>query len=164
MIRLLILLMLTCSAAHAHKLNIMASAENGTLSINSFYPDGRACSECAYTVTDSYGKIVAEGKLDKNGSLFKTGEYGDDLTVTVDAGFGHLAQEQITPVATDDLNEGVISGEGEDIRKVIRQELARQTAEIKTEMTKGRSNADKIIAGIGYILGIFGLIVILRKK
>lgn len=164
MIRLLILLMFISSAAHAHKLNIMASSENGTLSVTSYFPDGKACGGCVFNVTDNFGNTVAEGKLDANGSFFKDGEFPEELTVTVDAGLGHMAQEKIRAVETEDLSEGVAPAESEDIRKLIRQELAKQTVEIKAELSKGRSNVDRIIAGIGYILGIFGLIVLLRKK
>jgi hypothetical protein len=52
----------------------------------------------------------------------------------------------------------------EALRTIIRQELAKQTAEIQTAIDAGRTQTDKIIAGIGYLLGIFGLFMLFRKK
>ena len=58
---------------------------------------------------------------------------------------------------------GVVT-DNTDFRQILRQEMAKQTTELKAEMSKSKSNIDMIIAGIGYILGIFGIITLLRKK
>lgn len=163
MIRLLIIMMLACSSAYAHKLNIMAEVKEDSMTVNAFFADGKPCQDCALSVSDNFGKTVIEGRLDSDGAFFQSGSFPDDVIVTVDAGLGHMATEKLSKTVTENINEGTASS-GEDVRQIVRQEMAKQTAELKAEIAKSRSNIDKIIAGIGYILGIFGLIILLRKK
>jgi hypothetical protein len=47
---------------------------------------------------------------------------------------------------------------------MIRQELAKQTGELRLEIETHRSSLDKIMAGLGYIFGIFGLFMVFRRK
>jgi len=163
------LIMLTFNAS-AHKLNILGFAENDTLSINAYFADGSPCQECAFQVIGSDGKVFAEGKLDRKGEFFKAGKTPAEMTVIVDAGAGHRGEEKITSASTAEDSsvqaEQSQSAPVDDanLRQIIRQELSKQTAELKAEMDKGKSRLDKIIAGIGYILGIFGIAVLVRKR
>lgn len=160
-----VLLALAVFPAYAHKLNILAVSENGALTITAYFADGAVCKNCAFSVTDKFGKTVEEGKLDEEGSFIKTGTFPDEMKIVVDAGLGHMAEETIRATGDVDFNEGVAEVTDDyDIRKIIRQELSKQTTEIRAELDKNKSKLDMIIAGIGYILGIFGIITLLRKK
>ncbi len=162
---LTILLLMAVSPSYAHKLNILAVSENGALTITAYFADGAVCKNCAFTVTDKFGKTVEEGKLDDEGTFTKTGSFPDEMDIVVDAGLGHKAEETIRATGEVDFNEGVPEvTDNYDIRKIIRQELSKQTTEIRAELDKGKSKLDMIIAGIGYILGVFGIITLLRKK
>ncbi|TCK62057.1 nickel transport protein [Seleniivibrio woodruffii] len=155
------------SNASAHKLNILGFAENDTLSINAYFADGSPCQECAFQVIGSDGKVFAEGRLDKKGEFFQAGKTPAEMTIIVDAGAGHRGEEKITAAETSEVkaeDEPAAPADNTQLRQMIREELSKQTAELKAEMDKGKSRLDKIIAGIGYILGIFGIAVLVRKR
>lgn len=166
------LIILCAFGAQAHKLNVLAFAENDTLTLNSYFADGTPCKECSFKVTDGSGKVFAEGKLAEDGTYTKNGTLPAKLDVVVDAGLGHRAEQTIDvktgaesggESASDDSGQTTSADSGE-IRKIVREELTRQTAEITAAIDKNNSMSGKIIAGIGYVLGIFGLMVLFRKK
>ncbi|WP_303851819.1 hypothetical protein [Seleniivibrio woodruffii] len=160
--------LLSFSNAFAHKLNILAFAENNTLTINSYFADGTPCGKCTFQVLDADGKVFVEGRLDKNGEFSKNGETPTDMKIIVDGGMGHRAEQTITSSVDTNMayEEPSASAEADttQLRQIVREELSKQTAELKAEIDKGRSHIDMIIAGIGYILGIFGIAVLVRKK
>lgn len=162
------LLLLTFSSAFAHKLNVLAFAENNTLTVNAYFADGTPCRECAFQVLDADGKVFVEGKLDKGGEFSQNGETPTEMKIIVDGGMGHRGEQTITSsVDTNMAYEEPAASTAADttqLRQIVREELSRQTAELKAEIDKGRSNLDMIIAGIGYILGIFGIAILVKKK
>lgn len=160
---------LMAMGAQAHKLNILALADGNTLSVNSYFVDGTPCMNCSFKITDHAGVVFAEGKLAKDGTFSKTGNLPDKLDVVVDAGLGHRAEQEVDVKGSSDSDSiddtsSAQSADNGEIRKIVRQELNRQTVEIMAAIDKSHSNADKIIAGIGYLLGIFGLMALFRKK
>ncbi|MGE4266682.1 MAG: hypothetical protein AB7F25_04560 [Deferribacterales bacterium] len=163
-----VLTLFSFSTASAHKLNILAFAENNVLTVNSYFADGTPCRECAFQVLDADGKVFAGGKLDNNGEFSKNGEMPTEMKIIVDGGMGHRAEQSITSSAETNMAyeepAPSTSVDTTQIRQLIREELSKQTAELKAEIDKGRSHLDMIIAGIGYILGIFGIAMIVKKK
>jgi len=163
------LLLTALSPAYAHKLNVLAIYESGTLNISSYFADGTFCKRCAYTVTGTDGHVIFKGTLSNSGEAVLSGELPSSFTVNVDAGMGHFAKMEVVPEPSADSQPSVSSDtqtsvNSEALRTIIRQELAKQTAEIQTAIDAGRTQTDKIIAGIGYLLGIFGLFMLFRKK
>ena len=52
-----------------------------------------------------------------------------------------------------------------EIRKIVREELEKQLKPIILQLAKIEGNrTEKIVAGIGYILGIFGLLMLFKRK
>lgn len=161
-------ILLINSSAFAHKLNVLAFAENNTLTVNAYFADGTPCRECAFQVLDADGKVFAEGKLDKGGEFSQNGETPTEMKIIVDGGMGHRGEQTITSsVDTNMAYEEPAASTAADttqLRQIVREELSKQTAELKAEIDKGRSHIDMIIAGIGYILGIFGIAILVKKK
>ncbi|MGE4496617.1 MAG: hypothetical protein AB7E48_01955 [Deferribacterales bacterium] len=158
------------SPVYAHKLNVLAFNEEGTLSITSYFADGTYCKSCGYTVTSADGHVLFSGKLSEGGEAVLSGELPSSFFVNVDAGMGHFAKTEVAteaPSETAEASSGaeaLTAADADSLRSVIRQELSRQTLEIQAAIDKGRSDTDKIIAGIGYLFGIFGLFLLFRKK
>ncbi len=75
--------------ALAHKVNLFAYAEGGTIFTESYFPDGRAVEKGEVLVYDSKDQLLVEGKTDTEG-LFSFGiPKIDDLKIVIDAGMGH---------------------------------------------------------------------------
>ena len=80
------------SPALAHKVNVFAYAENGTVYTESYFPDGRKVEAGAIEVFDKAGNKVAEGKTDQEGRFsFPVPAAKDDLNIVVNASMGHKA-------------------------------------------------------------------------
>lgn len=76
--------------ALAHKVNIFAYVENGTVFTESYFPDGKKVEGGNIEVVDTSGKKLLEGKTDKEGLFsFPLPAKKEDLTIVIDASMGH---------------------------------------------------------------------------
>ncbi len=84
--------MLTSAAAWAHKVNVFAYAEGGSVFVESYFPDGSPVVQGLVSVTDATGTKIFEGKTDDQGrAQFPAPAEKTDLTVEVNASMGHRA-------------------------------------------------------------------------
>ena len=87
---LLVVLLLIAVPAMAHKVNIFAYVEKGTVYTESYFPDGKAVEEGIIEVFDGAGKKLLEGKSDKEGHFsFPLPGKKEDLTIVLNASMGH---------------------------------------------------------------------------
>jgi len=76
-------------SAMAHKVNLFAYAEKGTVFTESYFPDGRAVEKGTVRVYDSKDLLLLEGKTDTEGLFNFDIPKIDALTIVIDAGMGH---------------------------------------------------------------------------
>jgi nickel transport protein len=87
---LLVMLLLIAVPAMAHKVNIFAYVEKGTVYTESYFPDGKAVEEGIIEVLDGAGKKLLEGKIEKDGHFsFPLPGKKEDLTIVINASMGH---------------------------------------------------------------------------
>lgn len=77
------------AAAVAHKVNLFAYAEGGTIFTESYFPDGRAVEGGKVLVFDSKDALLLKGVTDTEGVFNFDIPKGDDLKIVIDAGLGH---------------------------------------------------------------------------
>jgi nickel transport protein len=78
--------------ASAHKVNVFAYVENGTVHTESYFPDGKKVEGGAIEVFDTAGKRIVEGKTDRQGNFsFPVPAEKDDLRIVLNASMGHKA-------------------------------------------------------------------------
>ncbi|HID97968.1 MAG TPA: hypothetical protein EYP57_07265 [Thermodesulfobacteriaceae bacterium] len=140
------------------------------------------------------GKIIADGEIGAKGAFsfivppdIRTGKR--DMTVIVDAGSGHRAETIVR--AADDLagprpeagdrktvpgSEDLSTKRGdkaqtelnqEIVRDIVSSELDRKLAPIRKILAESRSKSPgftEIAGGIGYIFGIFGIILYFKSR
>jgi len=75
--------------ALAHKVNLFAYAEGGTIFTESYFPDGKAVEKGTVLVYDSKDQLLVEGKTDTEGLFSFEIPKIDDLKIVIDAGMGH---------------------------------------------------------------------------
>jgi nickel transport protein len=76
--------------ALAHKVNVFAYVENGTVYTESYFPDGKKVEGGTIEVFDRAGKKVIEGKTDREGRFsFPLPATKDDLNIVLNASMGH---------------------------------------------------------------------------
>lgn len=75
--------------AHAHKVNVFAYAENGTVYTESYFPDGKPVVGGTLEVYDEAKTKLLEGKTDAEGKFSFAIPKKGDLTIVINASMGH---------------------------------------------------------------------------
>lgn len=89
MIILLLAGFLFPAAVLAHKVNIFAYVEGGTVYCEGYFPDGRPVENGKVLVFDSAEQLLLEGQTDRQGLFQFPLPKADDLTLEINAGMGH---------------------------------------------------------------------------
>ncbi len=170
----------------AHKVNIFAYVEGDKVYTESYFNDGKKCIDSKIEVFDNQGNKLLEGLTDKEGMIsfaFPPEDAIDgDLTIVLNAGMGHRAEyiiradELISSIGLigekfEEPKEPVSvtspetsSVDLKEIQSLIENTLDEKLEQIMKEMREiKKSQEDKIslteiIGGIGYIIGIFGVV------
>ena len=175
----LIIIMMDVSV-FAHKVNVFAYVEGEKIYTESYFNDGKKCIDSKIEVFDNQGNKLLEGLTDKEGEFsFEVPSEDGDLKIVLTASMGHRAEYSIS---ADEIrgSTGLIKEENEEpvsivfpetssldlkeIQSIIEDTLDEKLKPIMREMIEiKKSQEDKIspteiIGGIGYIIGIFGII------
>jgi nickel transport protein len=78
-------------AASAHKVNLFAYVEGGTIYTECYFADGRPAEGGKVLVYDSEHKLLLEGVTNKEGLFSFAVPKVDDLTIVLEATMGHRA-------------------------------------------------------------------------
>jgi len=155
---------------YAHSLSVTASYENKELFIESFYGDGNPCKGCFFRVKKD-DKKVFQGNLDHEGVFEQEVKLTAPFDVHINGGMGHWADVIIEgnemgeeSDVTNSTNTMMNSIDETKIRQIIRSELNKQNTKIESLIEKNKSNTEKMLIGLGYILGIFGLWQLFARK
>ena len=175
----LIIIMMDVSV-FAHKVIIFAYVEGDIVYTESYFSDGKKCMNSKIEVFNNRGDKLLEGLTNGEGEFsFEVPSEDGDLKIVLTAGMGHRAEYSIS---ADEIrgSTGLIKEENEEpvsivfpetssldlkeIQSIIEDTLDEKLKPIMREMIEiKKSQEDKIspteiIGGIGYIVGIFGII------
>ncbi len=161
----------------AHKVNVFAYVEGKEIYTESYFNDGKKCIDSKIEVFDNQGNKLLEGLTDEEGKFsLEVPSEDRDLKVVLTASMGHRAEYSIS---ADELRGavGLIKEEPEEpvsivssetslvdlkeIQSIIEDTLDEKLKPIMREIKKSREDkisSTEIIGGIGYIIGIFGII------
>ena len=172
----------------AHKVNIFAYVEGEKIYTESYFNDGKKCINSKIEVFDNQGNKLLEGLTDKEGEFsFEVLLEDGDLKIVLTASMGHRAEYSIS---ADEIrgSTGLIKEENEEpvsivspetslvdlkeIQSIIEDTLDEKLKPIMREMREIKKSQEvkisptEIIGGIGYIIGIFGIVAyfLSRKK
>ncbi len=171
----LFLILLIPALLNAHKLNIFAYYEDGKINIESFFSDGTPCKNCDVKILDNNKNLIFSGKLNEKGEITVNKKLTGNVLIKVNASMGHESSFNLKIgnnktqkenssnkiIKISQKNENLLP----EIRKIVREELEKQLKPIILQLAKIEGNrTEKIVAGIGYILGIFGLLMLFKRK
>jgi len=172
----LVIIMVNISA-FAHKVNIFAYVEGDRVYTESYFSDGKKCIESKIEVFDNQGNKLLEGLTDEEGAFSFEIPPGDrDLRIVLTASMGHRAEYiiradelgDIAGLIEENIEEPVSAVSPEtssvdlkEIQSIIEDTLDEKLKPIMREIKKSqedRISPSEIIGGIGYIIGIFGIV------
>lgn len=167
----------------AHKVNIFTYVEGDKVYTESYFNDGKKCIDSKIEVFDNQGNILLEGLTDEEGmfsfEIPSEDVIDGDLKVVLTASMGHRAEyiiradelRDVAELIEEKLEEPVTvlspevsSFDLKEIRSLIEDALDEKLKPIMGEMREIKKSQEyrisptKIIGGIGYIIGIFGII------
>ena len=186
----LIIIMMDVSI-FAHKVNVFAYVDGDKIYSESYFNDGKKCVDSKIEVFDNQGNTLIEGLTNQEGIFsFETPSedvIDGDLKVVLTASMGHRA-EYIIPANELGGITGIIKEKSEEsipavspeislfdlkeIQSLIEDALDEKLEPIMREMREIKKSQEdiisptEIIGGIGYIIGIFGIVAyfLSRKK
>jgi nickel transport protein len=158
----------------AHKVNIFAYVEGDTVYTESYFSDGTKVKGGIIEVYDSQGKKLLEGKTDKEGYFSFKPPKKDDLKVVLNASLGHrssclLSADELPDLKPKEPQKGKVTQAQIDLDQFVRiidTSLDKKLSLIIRELKRQENRVffREIISGIGYILGIFGIIMYFLSK
>ena len=174
------------SAAYGHKVYIFAWTEGDTIHTESYFGGNKKVQDGTIKVFNTEGKELVSGKTNENGEFsFEIPEIAD-LRIVLESSMGHGAEylfkksefssDQIpaTEIASDakttEETESPlqVTADQDRLRKEIEAALDAKLKPVIRELAKLREDRGpgitEIIGGIGYILGIMGIVAYMKSK
>lgn len=169
-------------AAYAHKVNVFAYLEDGHAYVQGYFLDGRKAKNSAVTVYSDNGERLVQGVTNEQGEFSFTMPAAASLRVVLNAGEGHQAEYVFTaaelasavtaaespgtaaaaaPEASP-ADRGVPAHADAQLRRAVTEAmapLARELAELKERRT-----FSDIVGGLGFIVGILGVLAYLKAR
>jgi nickel transport protein len=181
----LLFLSLQGNTAHAHRVYLYAWVEGDVVHTEGYFGGKKKAIGGTIDVFDPSGKKLLEGKADEKGEFSFKIPQKTDLRIVLEATMGHRAEytlkaeefagakpasEQPSAQKTETPGRPVLpeTVDTEKIRKVVEEvldarlkPLTRAVAELGKEKGPGFT---EIIGGIGYILGLMGLVAYFKSR
>ena len=178
------------SAAHAHKVQLFAIASGKQVVCRGFFSRGSPARDCRVTVSLPDGRKLLEGKTDERGRFVFDASVRADLTISLHAGEGHqrefvlkadkLPADLPTPGGAAPPSPGAKAAaprpappprsapmDEQQIRGVVRAAVQEGLLPLREEIALSRHrgpNLTEIIGGIGYIIGLMGVVLYFRSR
>ncbi len=155
-------LMISSSAAFAHKVNIFAYVEGDTVFCEGYFPDGRKVEGGKVEVYDSNKKKLTEGTTDKEGLFSFKYSKVEDLDIVIIASMGHKNRYALPAedFSDDDTTEEAVTQA--DSEKLSEQKTVKTGK--KHKAPEEPSQMPGILGGLGFIFGLTALIMQMSAK
>ncbi len=172
-----VLAVLACFSALSHRVIVYAWKEGDVVKGTGYLGSGGRCKGSDVSLLSADGKVIARGKTNEKGEFtLKIPTGTSPAKVVLDAGMGHRA-EFVLAQKDDDIEkkekkagEGGGAGEGRGGVAVDEKELRRVLGEVLDERlapildAQSRARVSDVLGGIGYIVGVFGLLALLGRR
>ena len=177
-----------------HRVRVFAVAQGRKVLCRGYSSGGDALKDCRITAELPDGTVVAEGRTDENGEFTFEATQRAELKIVLDAGAGHRAEytlraedlpaelpatagEQAGPQTEPLVQEGAPSDARADtssvalderrlkgiVRSVVQEEMLGLRGDLRAAEDRG-PGVTEIVGGIGYIVGITGLVMYMRIR
>ncbi len=176
------LCLLATSPALAHKLSVFASAAGAEIEGKAYFKGGQGARGIAIRILGPDGTLLGEAETDSEGRFHFTATKRTDHVITAEVGDGHQAEFTVraselpgslpggtgqTAAPQPDMAALIVKTEpSEDISAQVEKAIARQLRPLREQIAalEDEIRLRDILGGIGYILGIAGLLAWLGAR
>jgi len=181
----LVLLCCVCctTPASGHGITVFATVHGNTIEGEVSFHDGTPARNATVTIVDPDGETLGEASTDQDGKFTFEPRFRCNHKLIADAGFGHRAEytveadelprdlpaggsgdsageaDPVSPATHEHQHRPVKTSDEENLAAEI-QALGQQVNALRKDLDKwkGRLRLQDVVGGIGYILGIMGLV------
>jgi nickel transport protein len=176
---LLMLLLMTfiSPVAQAHLLKVFAFVEGNLITGSTYFVGGAPASGAQVKIMSADNRLLATLKPDIEGEFSYQATTFADHVIVADTGDGHVAQwrvpeAEMTGTGTSLPDQPVLTSKpvsdasDNQLSAMVEAAVARQVQPLRKQMIdyEEQVRLQDIIGGIGYILGVFGLIAWWQQK
>jgi nickel transport protein len=184
------ILIMFCSQAHAHKVNLFAWYDGKMILSEGYFSSGNKAMDSTILVLDSSGKEVFHGMTDKKGEFSFKPPGNGDYRLILEAGMGHRAEALVSVQgmeskdavqaslqtaenpglkedgqAAENAHKGTVTLTSAEFEQI----LDRKLNPIKEQLLKLAEQGNEVgfrdvVAGLGYIAGLMGLAIYLDQR
>jgi nickel transport protein len=178
------LLLIPCGVAQAHKVSIFATAQGNVIEGECYFSGGGQPEGATLQVLGPDGGKIGETTTDSNGQFRFVIKSAVDHTFVLDTGDGHKAEFTVTaaeiggakgaapPVSSPEaVSEEMPAAQApvpDDLDRRISGAVAKAVQPLRRQIDayQSRATLHDILGGIGYIVGVMGLLFFLlgRKR
>lgn len=168
------------SCALAHNLRVSVYVEGDNLEGEAYFVGGGNPMATGATVDLMLdNKVISTSKTDDDGFFTFASQQANDYLVKVNAGQGHVASYQVsrdefpaqTSKPTNNISQKESPVSDSNIESIRLTEAELQTAIAKAirplreqlERYEAKTRLHDILGGIGYVFGLFGLLIMFRQ-
>ncbi len=187
MAALVLLTAIVSTSAWAHKVTVFAWVEDNTVYTQSKFSGGRSAKNAQIAVYNAAGEKLLEGRTDTQGRFAFTPPQPEELRIVLMAGSGHrgewnVAEEEFNTPRTAAHADAPLETTATDahaaappeaappkvdeLQAMIEAALDKKLAPVvrRLEVQEQGPALKDVFGGIGYIVGIVGLIAYLRSR
>ena len=157
----------------AHKVNLFCYSEHDTVHGEAFFSQGSPVKHSVIEVYDQdTDALVGTTKTDDKGMFSLPVREITNIRVVLNAGMGHRTEYLLTRARTEDsavaqIREDPVQAplDYHKIAEIVQQELRPLHDDLRRlQQQQSRPDAGTIVGGLGWVVGIFSLLYLLRKK
>jgi nickel transport protein len=171
------------SQVWAHKVNVFAWVEGDMVFVEGYYPGGKRAQNSLVEVFNSRGVKLLEGRTNQKGDFSFKIPAKEDLRIVLTAGMGHKndftitagdlgGSESSSQEPEPEVSDKIAASSSTDVdmgqlKVMIDQALDRKLEPVIKLIRSTRKEGPgvtEIIGGIGYIFGLFGLLMYFKSR
>jgi nickel transport protein len=171
------------SQVWAHKVNVFAWVEGDMVFVEGYYPGGKKAQNSLVEVYNGEGAKLLEGKTNQKGEFSFKLTAREDLRIVLTASMGHKndftltagdlggsappSQEPVSKISEKVATPPSATVGIDQLELMIDQALDRKlepVVKLIRSTRRDRPGVTEIIGGIGYIFGLFGLLMYFKSR
>lgn len=154
------------ATAQAHGLHLFVAADGDVVRGKATYSDGKPAVSIEITVSASSGETVANLTTDELGVFEFVPTKRGRHVIVADGGDGHRVEYVLEAAELPVVTDTATDRENADLESLINDAMSRQIVPLREQLDEHdrQVRIRDIIGGIGYIVGIMGLIIIMKTR